>query len=165
MASAGPLGEFQSGCREFEYVSPTTESTGTEYSGFAFLSFSLTVTVPSAMSTVASRSRRLSPSATTACASKRSGVVFRTARGGGAGASAGAFATVGVAGNGFAGAFGAGVAGSTNGGGASSSGGGDEGAAAAVAGVVADAAGSLADGDGAGGSAGAVAVVALSAGA
>src|SRR5262245_30157166 len=70
MASAGPLGEFQSGCLELEYVTPTTSSIGIEYNALPFFSFSVTVTIPSATRNVESRYRRLSPSVWAACASE-----------------------------------------------------------------------------------------------
>src|SRR5262245_10300770 len=122
IASAGPLGDFQSGCRELEYVISTSASSGNEYNALPFFSFAVTVTVPSARSTMASRSRRLSPSLTTACASNRKGVdTAARARTVGALGSV----TVGAVVAGFVSAFGGAEAGgSTSGGGAISSGGG-----------------------------------------
>src|SRR5262249_46269554 len=104
IASAGPLGEFHNGCRELEYVTPTTSSTETAYSAFPFFCFSVTVTTPSATTTIASRSRRLPPSVTTAWASNRKGVVTSAARAGTTGA-AGDDAAAGEGDGGFAGAF------------------------------------------------------------
>src|SRR5262245_45402631 len=110
MASVGPFGEFHNGCFELEYVIPTTESIGSEYSSLPFLSLSVTVTRPLATSTVASRSRRLSPSDTTAWASKRKAVVTTGARAVAAGVGSGAGAAAAGVGDDLRGALGAAAA-------------------------------------------------------